>query len=463
MSSATIPREPAPFEIVAGDSRSEVGPTLAAPVPRALGLIDQLGLWGNLGVSLLGFTGAIFVLQPGGPGTPRLSILAAICAILAGTVLGTVPIALAGLPGMQTGAPAMVLLRGLFGAELSYLPTALNIVQCFGWGVFELVTISTAAHVVAPGLSRDVYILIAGALTGVLAVRPLGFIRTLRRYVVAAVSIDLVYLLVQLLRHPIAPVAHGGWSGFWAATDTVVAAAISFAPLAADYSRHSRSGRATLAGTILGYGSTQVLCYVIGLLALLTVARSGNIYGAFIALPAGSVAFAVLAARELDQSFANVYSTAVSVQNARPLWDRRVLAVLIAVGATLGALVLNISTYENFLDLLGSVFVPLSAVLIVDFLLLGARRWDLSTQARTRWPMLVAWAAGFVVYQLINPGYIGWWVTMWGHIAHAIGFTPAGWMSASILSFVAAAVVAGAWDLATGARRRAAGGAGRGG
>ncbi|HET9123990.1 MAG TPA: phosphotransferase, partial [Solirubrobacteraceae bacterium] len=136
MPSATRAGEPVPFEVVPGDSRSEVGPTLAAPVPQALGLIDQLGLWGNLGVSLLGFTGAIFVLQPGGAGTPRLSILAAICAILAaicaivaGTILGTVPIALAGLPGTVTGAPAMVPLRGIFGAELSHLPTVLNVVR----------------------------------------------------------------------------------------------------------------------------------------------------------------------------------------------------------------------------------------------------------------------------------------------------------------------------------------------
>jgi NCS1 family nucleobase:cation symporter-1 len=97
-------------------------------------------------------------------------------------------------------------------------------------------------------------------------------------------------------------------------------------------------------------------------------------------------------------------------------------------------------------------------VLIVDFLLLGADGWDLSRRARTRWAMLGAWAAGFVVYQLINPGYIGWWRTLWGHIAHAIGFTPAGWMSASILSFLVAGLLTAACDL--GARRRRTGGRG---
>ena len=79
------------------------------------------------------------------------------------------------------------------------------------------------------------------------------------------------YLFVQLIRHPLPGFTHGTWSGYWAATDTVVAVAISFAPLAADYTRHSRSPRAAFAGAMAGYSATQVLCYVIGLLALVTV------------------------------------------------------------------------------------------------------------------------------------------------------------------------------------------------
>jgi nucleobase:cation symporter-1, NCS1 family len=432
------------FVTVPGDRHSEVGRTLAEPVPQSLGLLDQFGLWGNLGVSLLGFTGAIFVLQPGGTGTPELSLLAALTAIVVGTLLGTLVLALAGIPGAQTGAPAMVLLRGLFGTRVSYLPTALNILQLFGWSIFELVTIATAAHTVAPAVPKWGYVLIAGVLTGLLTIRPLGAIRVLRRYATAAVLVVMCYLFVQLLRHPLPALTHGTWSGYWAATDTVVAVAISFAPLAADYMRHSRSPRAAFAGAMAGYSLTQVLCYVIGLLALVTVAHgnSNDIFGAFIALPLGSLGFAVLAARELDQSFADVYSTAISMQNLRPLWDRRVLAGVITALTTAGALWLNIADYENFLTLLGSVFVPLSAVLIADYfagyLARPRRQWDLSASARSRWSMLLPWAAGFVVYQLINPGYIAWWSAAWSALGRDIGFTPASWMSASILSFCAA-------------------------
>jgi len=219
--------------------------------------------------------------------------------------------------------------------------------------------------------------------------------------------------------------------------------AISFAPLAADYTRHSRSPRAAFAGAMAGYSVTQVLCYVIGLLALVTVAKGNpdDIFGAFIALPVGSLCFAILAARELDQSFADVYSTAVSTQNLRPLWDRRILAGVITALTTAGALWLNIADYENFLTLIGSVFVPMSAVMIADYFVVSRGRWDLSATARSRWLMLLPWAAGFVTYQLINPGYVSWWASAWTSFGQHIGFTPASWMSASILSFCVAAVI----------------------
>src|ERR1017187_5400782 len=443
------------FSIVTGDKHSEVPLTLNEPVPQALGLFDQFGLWGNLGVSLLGFTGAIFVLQPGGTGTPELSLAAGITAIVLGTVLGTLAVALTGVAGTRTGAPAMVLLRSLFGTELSYLPTLLNVLQCLGWGVFELVTIATAARTVAPALPRWSYILLAGVITGLLTLRPLGAIRILRRFATPAVAVILVYLFVELLRHRLPAIDHGTWSGYWAAMDTVVAAAISFAPMAADYTRHSRSERTAFWGAFVGYSATQILCYVTGLITLLTVARNpSDIYGAFIAVPLGSLCFAVLATRELDQSFANVYSTAVSVQNLRPWWDRRVLALGVAALATALALWINIADYENFLVLLGSVFIPMSAVFIVDFYVLSRGRWDLSVNASRRFTMLVPWTLGFIAYQLINPGYISWWVAMWTHVGRLVDFRAASWMSASIWSFVVAAVATLAGGGVAGIARR---------
>jgi NCS1 family nucleobase:cation symporter-1 len=428
--------------LVPTDRHAEVGPTLESPVPQNLSFLDQLGLWGNLGVSLLGFTGAIYVLEPL-TGAPPLSLAAGLVAIVVGTVLGTLILSATAVPSARTGMSAMMLLRGLFGGRLSYVPTVLNILQCVGWGTFEIVTIAGATHTVADWAPRWACVLVAGVLTTVLTVRPLGAIRVLRKYVTVLMVASVLYLLVQLLREPLPPLGRGTWTGFLPAVDTVIAVAVSFVPLAGDYTRHARSARGAFLGSLAGYGVTQILCYGLGLLTLVTVAHDDptRIYGAFIAVPVGWLAFAVLALRELDQSFANVYSTAVSVQNLRPRWDRRLLALVIGVGTTVTALLTGLGSYENFLDLLGSVFIPLAGVLLVDYFWLTGQSWDYREDSPARWSRLVPWVAGFVAYQLVNPGGISWWVSAWTHVDSAIAFTPPSWLSASIFSFAVAAAL----------------------
>jgi nucleobase:cation symporter-1, NCS1 family len=438
--SSALPPARSPAGVTQTMERAEAPLTLDEPAPRALRLIDQLGMWGNLGVSLLGFTGAIYVLYPIGD-TP-LSLGAALVALVLGTVIGTAMVSIAAIPGTVTGAPAMVLLRGLFGARTSWLPTVLNVVQLVGWTTFELVTISTAMRQITDVLPRWSYVVVGGLITTVLALRPLGWIRLLRRYVTIAVLIALVYLAVQLLRNPLPALGHGTWTGFWIAVDSVIGVAVSWVPVAADYTRHSKSVRDTVVGSFVGYSVSQIACYAIGLVALVTVAQAengsnGKIFSAFMAIPVGTIAFAVLAIRELDQSFVDTYSAAVSVQNLRPRWDRRVLAVVLGVGSTLLALALDIGSYQNFLLLIGSVFVPLLGVFAVDWFVVSRQRWNLAEDAPVRWAMIIPWALGFVAYQLVNPGYVTWWAHLWTNLRW---FEVQTWMSASLLSFAVAAV-----------------------
>jgi hypothetical protein len=79
-------------------------------------------------------------------------------------------------------------------------------------------------------------------------------------------------------------------------------------------------------------------------------------------------------------------------------------------------------------------------VFIVDYYLLRGRRWDVSEAAPGRWPMLLPWLAGFVAYQLIYPGTVGWW-SRWWYARQADLFTPPSWLGATVGSFVVAAVL----------------------
>ncbi|MDQ6648689.1 MAG: cytosine permease [Actinomycetota bacterium] len=436
----------------AATTRVEAPPTLAEAPPRPLGLLDQGSLWGNLGISLTLPVAAAFVLEPAG--VPRLSIVAALVAVVVGSILGSAVLGLSAVPGAQTGAPAMVLLRGLFGLRGSYLPTVLNLLQCVGWATVEVVVIAESADRLTPGHLRWLFVLLAGALATGLALRPLGMVRVLRRYAVWVVLAATAYLFVQVLRSPLPSLTAGSWQGFWPAADTVIAIAVSWAPLAADYSRHSRTGAAAFTGAFAGFATASVVYFALGVFALATiVGKDGDVLGALLAVPVGGLALGILVLDELDEAFANVYSAAVSTQNLRPLLDRRVLAVGVGLLSVALGLVVHITDYQAFLYLLGAVFLPLFATLLVDYFLLRRGHWDVSESAPRRWLMALPWLAGFMAYQLVNPGSISWWVTGWTTVRGWLHLTPAPWLSASIVSFTVAAVLAAVVGILSGLPR----------
>jgi nucleobase:cation symporter-1, NCS1 family len=440
---------PAPLDV----ERAEAPLTLVEPVPRTLTLPDQLGFWGNLGISLLGFGAAVAVAAPAG--FPPLPQAGAFAAVVVGTLLGSAVLGASLVLGERTGAPAMVLLRGLLGTRAAVLPTVLNVVQCLGWGTFELVVIAGGLSALTHGaVPTWVGVLVAGAVTTALTLRPLGVIRVLRRYVSVLVVLAALVLAAGLLARP-ATAASGptSWSGFWTGADAALAVAVSWVPLGADYSRHSRSSRAAFVGGFAGFGATQILCYGLGLLALAAAGQNPDgVFDVFLALPLGALALAVLVLRETDQTFATTYSTAVSVQNLRPTWDRRALTLVVGVVTTVGALLLDVSRLPGFLYLIGAVFVPLSGVLLAAWLRARGRGWDTSPTAPTRPAMLLAWVAGFVVYQLVNPGAVPGWSGAWTSAASALHLLGQPWLSASVTSFAVAAALA--YPLARSGRTR---------
>ncbi|GAT69041.1 allantoin permease [Planomonospora sphaerica] len=430
--------------------------TLDEAPPKALGVLDQGALWANLGVSLLGFSGAIALIDP--LGDRPLSFLAAVAAAVVGSLIGTAMVALAAIPGQQTGAPAMVLLRGLFGARLSYVPTVLNIVQMLGWGAFELWVIAQGAQAIAGSFGAEVpyavWVVLGGVITTALTIRPLGAVRLLRRFVTAGVVVSMVWFAYALFSRDPA-IGAGTWEAFAPSVDYVIALSVSWVPVAADFARFSRSGRAAFTGVVGGYTVAQVACLTLGVAALALVGNDPDkVWDPFVAAPLGWLFFGILVLRETDQSFVNVYSTAMSLQNLLPRLDRRIISAGTGALVTLLAIFVSADTYTAFLGLIGAVFVPMFAVLAVDYFLLGGRdRWDTSETAPSRWLMVLPWVLGFAAWWMLaalpTAPELAWWKAFWTGARDLVGLVPQPWMSASLAAFIVPVLV----TLAVGALR----------
>jgi nucleobase:cation symporter-1, NCS1 family len=425
------------------------------PVPqglRRLSTFDTAALWGNLGISLLLPIVAAFLV-------PGLSFAQAALAIVVGVVIGNVMLAYAGRIGAATGAPAMVLYRPSLGRRGSYAPTVLNVLQNIGWGAFELLVIATAAAAItdrAFGVSaRPIWTILFGALVTLMAVGgPLVVVRRwISRYAIWLVLASTIYLTVYVLTTvPFATFLDAKGDGslpFWAGVDLVVAMPISWIPLAADYTRFARSKRAGFAGTGIGYAIAHAWFYFLGLFLILSQTATdpsdptGFVVAAMLAVPLGFVALAILAVDETDEAFANIYSASVSVQNAFPRLSQRKLSIGIGALCTVLAVLVPLVQYENFLLLIGAVFVPLFGVLAAHYAVVrrGYESEELYGDGpKVRLWGIVAWLAGFVAYNWINPGTVTWWTSamdwVFGTVLSAP--TPPSWLGASILGFVVA-------------------------
>jgi purine-cytosine permease-like protein len=167
------------------------------------------------------------------------------------------------------------------------------------------------------------------------------------------------------------------------------------------------------------------------------------VFAPFVAVPLGALFFAVLVLRETDQSFANVYSTTVSLQNLMPRVDRRVFSTAIGVLTVAIALVVDVTSYGAFLGVIGAVFVPMFAVLAVDYFVFArGDRWNTAENAPARWSMLVPWALGFAAYWLTtSTPTIAAWDGLWAGAREAIGFTREPWMNGALGGALAAGLV----------------------
>lgn len=378
-----------------------------APIPGQQATMsgwDSWVLWASLGVSFLVMVVGMFLV-------PALGLGEALLAILVGAAIGNALLGIAAAIGCEVRVPTMVLMRAPLGIRGSYLPTGLNVLQLIGWAVFEVIVMAQAADVLATGWlglppAYPVWVVAFTALTFVMAM--LGPVvvtkQWLRRIGVWAALIALVWLtVVVFLTYDVPSLFSRPGTGsmtFWRGVDLVVALPISWFPLVADYSRFARTRAGALWGTGGGYFVSQVWLYALGALLALAgsvvfdpVAPVVPLLSAIAVLSGGWLALLVLLVVETDEAFANVYSTALSIQNWFPRLERRTLVVGICAVVLVVGLAVPLTRYEAFLLLIGALFVPLLGVLAADYFALRGQRYPAAELYRP--DGMYAYAGGF--------------------------------------------------------------------
>ena len=369
------------WDRVAARLGPEEDPTVPTAGTMGAGRTFMVWLAANMVVTTM-LTGTLFV-----PGIPYV---AALLVIVGGTLVGVAVLVLVGTIGTRTGLPTMILTRGAFGRRGGHLPAAFNLVVLMGWSwVQALLAGITLDFVVAEatGFSSPVLfavlcqtIVVALALLGHSGIQRVEPWLAVVMLVVAASVFFVAFRDAGLPAYLALPAVPEVGMTAAVAFDVVVATAISWTVLSADINRHARSQREGVVGTALGYSASTIVAMALGATALGYVFLRGGEATSFdptvvlreFGLPLAVVVFvSVMATNTLV-----VYGMTLSYQNIRPDSDYLRAALVIGLVSIAGATWQGIlDRFVSFLFLISALFVPVFAIMIVDYWILRRGRY----------------------------------------------------------------------------------------
>lgn len=373
------------------------------PVPtkhRILRGFDYFILWSSLGVGLLVFSAGSFLSE-----TPFYH---ALLAIIIGSIAGSVLLSMAGKIGSDHAVPSLIGIRPAFGLYGSYLAAVLNIIQLIGWTTFEILILSKAAEQLTNMHVTFVWNIIFGVIITLLGIfGPLFLVKQwLSKFAIWIVYASSAIIIVTLLFQNLPNVMSGEGKemSFFVALDIVIAMPISWMPLVSDYNRFAKTSKGAFIGTLIGFSITNIIFYVGGL--LFGVGDISSIIISIQAILSGFILL-VMIVDEIDNAFADIYSAAISSQSIFHNLNQRHLIIGFSIVSTILAIFVSIEGYEQFLFLIGALFIPLFGVLLTDYFVIKRGKYQNDMMYGNKiikigYPAIIAWAIGAVLYYLLS-------------------------------------------------------------
>ncbi len=182
---------------------------------------------------------------------------------------------------------------------------------------------------------------------------------------------------------------------FGAAIELSVAMPLSWLPVISDYTKDAdRPIAVSLAGAAV-YFLVSVWMYAIGMGAAIFSGESA-IDLVMLKSGLGAAGLVIVVLSTVTTTYLDAYSAGVSGQSVWARLNPKAAAIFAAVLGTVGAILFNMDNITDFLYLIGSVFAPMTAILLADFFVCKKNSSDKKIDAAG----CAVWLLGFVLYRI---------------------------------------------------------------
>ncbi len=361
-------------------------------------------------------------------------------AIIAGALFGTFFMAFHSAQGPQLGLPQMIQSRPQFGYVGALLVWLFAYLQYAGFNIFNTILAGDALDTTLHGGSK-LWIIVATILAAVIALVGYDLIHGVERWLAAGflVFFGILTIAIILLDFPGGSFDLGGfqWTPFLAQFGVVAGYQISWAIYVSDYSRYlppDVTVRKTFLWTYWGsaLGAIWLMCLGAALAAwagasfdtIPSLQDSGDtVFNGFgsIVLVFSTLGLISVTALNMYGGSLTLISAMDSFKKVRPTSTVRIVTIsLTAVLSVIPALLIGanfLTNFEDFLLLVLYLFVPWTAVNLVDYYIVRRGHYAIAEifnpdgmYGRWGWRGIIAYVLGFgaMLPFLSTSRYSGW-------------------------------------------------------
>jgi putative hydroxymethylpyrimidine transporter CytX len=312
-------------------------------------------LWAGAAISITEiYTGGIIA---------PLGIVKGLSAILIGHIIGTLFLAFGGYISFRGKKNAMDKVKDSFGSIGTKVVSILNVLQLVAWSAIMIIQ---GARVVSAQIKIPLSISIFAV--GIIVFLWSFWFNNYTKKVndISVIILIVICILMFLGIHGgTGNIKIGGSISFTTAIEMAIAMPVSWLPLIGDYSKDGESGKGVFLSSFFGYFIGSILMYALGL--YITVFTGMDIIE-FLS-GKGIIASLIVLLATVTTTFVDICSAAISSKQIYNYKDENKVIFVFCIISILIAFVFPMENYQNFLLIIGSVFVPVYTVVIIDYML----------------------------------------------------------------------------------------------
>lgn len=315
-------------------------------------------------------------------------------AIFIGHIIGGAVMLGAGIMGARSRCSAMETVSFSFGKEGARFFAGINVIQLIGWTAVMIVSAAAAAEIIVP-LGMALWDLIIGALIALWIIMGMTTLGRVNVLVMTA-----LFLLTAVLSGTIfgadTAAAPSGTITFGGAVELAVAMPLSWLPVISDYTREAEKPVKATVVSCLTYFAASSWMFVIGMGAALFTGES-DIAKIMLGAGLGVSAIVIILLSTVTTTFLDAYSAGVSGRALTTCLSEKGQALIATALGTLLAITVDASRFEDFLYFIGSVFAPMTAIMLADYFFIHENH----QKERVSVLKLLIWAIGFGLYRYL--------------------------------------------------------------